>query len=193
MERTRCMLGHAGLPKAFWGEAVITANYLRNISPLIIFIGPDQSKKLDTRANLAAFIGYAANKEAYRLYDLTKRNVLLSRNVVFDESKVYKDRFTVSDSGFSLDIVPDSDTQDDWTTREVSELGTMSEGERTVDSENSSHEGVTEHGDLDVSQCIPARAGVDTRSRLQESHRAETVAQNPDPEPTVTGSSVATS
>jgi hypothetical protein len=93
---------------------------------------------------------------------------------------------------FSLDIVPDSDTQDDWTTREVSELGTMSEGERTVDSENSSHESVTEHGDLEVSQCIPARAGVVTRSRLQESHRAETVAQNPDPEPTVTGSSVAT-
>ena len=33
LERVRCMLLGAGLPKSFWGEAMTTAAYLINICP----------------------------------------------------------------------------------------------------------------------------------------------------------------
>jgi len=34
-KRVRCMLSHAKLPKSFWPEAMFTAVYLINLSPLV--------------------------------------------------------------------------------------------------------------------------------------------------------------
>ena len=33
VESARCMMEHAGLAKSYWGEAVMTANFLRNRCP----------------------------------------------------------------------------------------------------------------------------------------------------------------
>ncbi|KAK9329322.1 hypothetical protein V1520DRAFT_385870 [Lipomyces starkeyi] len=113
------------------------------------FIGLHKRKKLDTRANFVIFIGYAEKTKAYGLYEFQKHIVVLSRNVVFDESKLYKGRFSVSDSGFYLATVSDSETQ--------AEATPMSDNAPTVDI---SHEGVTQHADLDVGQCVPALQGI---------------------------------
>src|SRR6218665_666920 len=34
VEMTRCMLNDSGLPKKFWGEAIMTANHLQNRLPV---------------------------------------------------------------------------------------------------------------------------------------------------------------
>ena len=46
----------------------------------------NQVRKLDDRSRPRVFIGYADGAKAYRVYDLMSRCVLVSRDVVFDET-----------------------------------------------------------------------------------------------------------
>lgn len=113
MERTRSMLSEADLPEDLWGEAVVTANYLRIRSPtaggtatpfeLFFGIKPDVShlkvfgcrayihipkqlrRKLDSKAQRGVFVGYAANNKGYRV--LCDGDIVISRDAVFYENE----------------------------------------------------------------------------------------------------------
>ncbi|PSC73936.1 Gag-Pol poly [Micractinium conductrix] len=104
----------AGLPKHLWADAIVTANYLRNRSPLSgrdktpfeLFYGtkPDVSHlrifgatvfahtpsalrtKLDPVSQPGRLIGYAANRKGYKIL-LNSGAIITSRDVTFDESK----------------------------------------------------------------------------------------------------------
>ena len=95
MDRSRAMLLDAHLPQHLWAEAVVTANYIRNRSPVTsetktpweLFYGspPDVShmrvfgcnayahipktlrRKLDSVCEKGIFVGYAPNSKAYRV------------------------------------------------------------------------------------------------------------------------------
>ena len=96
LEKTRCMLFEAQMPIKFWGEALATANYLRNMTaaatsettPFEAFKGekPDigmlrtfgcvthvqvprttKRKKLDKRSFKAMFVGYEAGRKGWRV------------------------------------------------------------------------------------------------------------------------------
>jgi hypothetical protein len=112
MERVRAMLEDSQLGKEMWAEAVVTASYIRNRSPVTgqtktpweLFHGskPDVGqvrafgalayahvpkqlrKKLDSRAERGVMVGYATNTKGYRL-QLGNGTVIISRDVVFDE------------------------------------------------------------------------------------------------------------
>lgn len=109
-EKARAMLCEANLPKSLWGEAVNTANYLRNRSPaadrdctpyeLLFGKKPDISNlrtfgceayvhipkvkrgKLDNTAEKGIMVGYEPN--GYRIL-LDNNRVQLSRDVLFNE------------------------------------------------------------------------------------------------------------
>ena len=111
MESARSMLAHAGLPHCYWAEAVSTAAYLKNrtattafekvatpyerwygrkpnISNLRVFgcyahIPDSQRTKLDEKMR---FVGYSIQSKGYRLLDEKTRNVLVRRDVVFNET-----------------------------------------------------------------------------------------------------------
>lgn len=94
LERVRCMLSNANLPKEFWGEAVTTAVYLINRCPssAIEFKTPLEKwtgkppnlenlkvfgclayayckeGKLDNRAKKCLFLGYPTGVKGYRLW-----------------------------------------------------------------------------------------------------------------------------
>ena len=115
VELVRSMLHHKHLENKFWAEALSTACYIRNRvttrgipttnTPYELWKGvkPDLSllrvfgsrcwyatpkhkvHKLDSRANDAIMMGYAANTKAYRLWDTAKHKMVISRDVVFDE------------------------------------------------------------------------------------------------------------
>ena len=116
VETVRSMLSHANLPHRFWAEALSTAAYLRNRSPtkavngmtpyeawsgqkprvdhLRIFgcqafahIPKDERKKLDSKSKKCILMGYGTSTKGYRLYDLLKRKVIFSRDVIFNEQK----------------------------------------------------------------------------------------------------------
>src|ERR1044072_9168661 len=116
LERTRCMLSNAGLPKVFWAEAVNTACYLINRCPstaiglktpeemwsgapanyekLRIFGCPAYAHiregKLDARALKCIFLGYPDGVKGYELWWPEKRKCIISRDVTFNEAEMLK-------------------------------------------------------------------------------------------------------
>ena len=110
------MLSYAKLPKAFWGEALLIANYLQNRSPtkaisvnktpFEIWFGKQPSlsyikifgcqahvlvqretrMKLDSHSIEATLLGYCEQLKAYRLLNNDKKNIIISRDVIFNEN-----------------------------------------------------------------------------------------------------------
>uniref|UniRef100_A0A2N9IAG3 CCHC-type domain-containing protein n=1 Tax=Fagus sylvatica TaxID=28930 RepID=A0A2N9IAG3_FAGSY len=120
VEKVRCMLRMAKLPKSFWVEAVQTACYLINRSPSIsldfdipervwteedvsyahlkVFgcktfahVPKEQKLKLDDKATPCIFVGYGDEKFGYKLWDPKKKKMIRSRDVVFHENENIKD------------------------------------------------------------------------------------------------------
>ncbi|KAK3029811.1 hypothetical protein RJ639_038253 [Escallonia herrerae] len=121
MERARCTRIHADLPLQFWAAAVDTAVYLINkslasalnggipeeewsgkpvnYSFLRVFgciayahIDKEERKKLDSKSQKCVFIRYGGDEYSYRLWDYEHNKIIKSRNVIFNESRLYKHR-----------------------------------------------------------------------------------------------------
>ncbi|KAI3721795.1 hypothetical protein L2E82_32813 [Cichorium intybus] len=116
-EMARSMLQQKGMPDSFWAEGVAVAVYILNISPtkavwnqtpyeawsgnkpsvshLRIFgcichvLVTSARQKLDSKSQKHIFIGYCSKSKAYRLYDPLTGNIIISRNVVFDEAATW--------------------------------------------------------------------------------------------------------
>jgi transposase InsO family protein len=124
-EKARAMMSEANLPESLWGEAVNTANYLKNKSPTAnkdktpweLFFGkkPDLSNlrpfgceafvhipktkrsKLDDTAEKGIMVGYMPN--GYRIL-LDDNSVKESRDVVFKETATITHRSTGKEEQF---------------------------------------------------------------------------------------------
>ena len=118
MDMVRSMMHGAGLKKHFWGEAIQTANYLRNraptrglkesITPYEAYSGkkpnvenlrvwgcrcavhiPDtQRSKLDSKSWEGTLVGYSESQKGWRIWNPAKRQVIISRDVAFFEAEV---------------------------------------------------------------------------------------------------------
>ena len=112
MERVRAMLEDSQLSDQLWAEAIVTANFIRNRSPVTgetktpweLFHGtrpdvallrtfgvrayahvPDKlRKKLDSKAQRGVMVGYATNTKGYRVL-LDDHTIIISRDVMFNE------------------------------------------------------------------------------------------------------------
>uniref|UniRef100_A0AAV1THU1 Polyprotein n=1 Tax=Peronospora matthiolae TaxID=2874970 RepID=A0AAV1THU1_9STRA len=94
----RSMLHHAKLDKCFWAEAAMTAVYVKNRLPSpkiphktpfeIVYNSKPSEKRLkwDPKARAGLFLGYEEVSKAYRVYDIEAGQVMISRDVNFDES-----------------------------------------------------------------------------------------------------------
>ena len=117
LEKVRCMLSNAGLGKQFWAEAVMYASHLINRlpsaalngkTPLEVWSGKPindydtlhvfgstayyhvKESKLDPRAKKALFMGVTSGVKGYRLWCLSSKKIISSRDVTFDESAMLK-------------------------------------------------------------------------------------------------------
>ena len=115
---TRSMLKHTSMPNYLWGEAIWHATYLINRvatrslnaqTPYEVFKGRKPSvkhlrvfgcvghtkidaphlRKLDHRSRVLIHLGTEPGSKAYRLLDPTKRRIVVSRDVVFDEGRLW--------------------------------------------------------------------------------------------------------
>ena len=112
MERVRAMLSDAGLPPSLWGEAVYTACFLRNVSPMAgkdktpwelfyntkpnvsslrafgckayVHVPKEKRNKLSPRSQVGVLVGYPLGVKGYRVY-MGNRRVVTTRDVLFDE------------------------------------------------------------------------------------------------------------
>ena len=131
-ERARSMRIHAGLPKMFWAEAVNTAAYLINRGPSIpldgkipeevwsgkevnlshlrvfgcisyVHIDSAERSKLDAKSNKCVFVGDGDDEFGYRFWDYENRKIIRSRDVIFNENVMYKDRSIAESSSSSTE------------------------------------------------------------------------------------------
>ncbi|WVZ62982.1 hypothetical protein U9M48_012667 [Paspalum notatum var. saurae] len=135
ISRACCMLSNAGLNKHFWAEAASTACYLINRSPSItldkktpieVWSGSpaDYSQlrvfgctayahvdngKLEPRAIKCIFLGYQSGVKGYKLWNPQTQKVVLSRNVIFNETAMLSDNLSKNDNDAVQDAhIPDN-------------------------------------------------------------------------------------
>ena len=114
LEVARALRFQASLPLKFWGECVLTATYLINITPTpklsgkcpyeILFkklpsyshlrvfgslcyaLNSNKSKdKFESKAVRCVFLGYPHSQKSYKVFDLEKHKLFVSRDVIFYE------------------------------------------------------------------------------------------------------------
>ena len=117
LEKVRCMLSNAGFGKQFLVEAVMYASHLINRlpsaalngkTPLEVWSGKPindydtlhvfgstayyhvKESKLDPRAKKSLFMGVTLGVKGYRLWCLSSKKIISSRDVTFDESSMLK-------------------------------------------------------------------------------------------------------
>ena len=164
LERTRAMLGTAGLEKSFWAEAVNTACYVINMSPstaiglktpiemwngkkadysnLHIFGSPvyvmynaQETTKLDPKSRKCMFLGYADGVKGYRLWDPTSRKVIISRDVIFAEDKLQNDNNMETTIPETTKVYMEGESQQENLSEDELEHEIQEHGE-TVEQEN---------------------------------------------------------
>ena len=120
-ERARSMRLHSGLPKVFWVDAINITVYLINrglsipleyklleevwsekkvkLAHLKVFgcvsyvhVKSNDCSKLDVKAKKYFFIGYGDEQFDYRFWDEQNRKIIRSKNIVFDEKVLYKEK-----------------------------------------------------------------------------------------------------
>ena len=142
LERARCMLSNAGLPRRFWAEAVSTSCFLINRGPhsgihlktpyemwsgkpadysnlrafgCTVYYHVNEGK-LEPRAKRGVFVGYGEGVKGYRIWSSPENRVILSRNVVFDENSMFNPivkSVVVSENGSAKNQVELQVTQDE--------------------------------------------------------------------------------
>lgn len=119
MEMARSLLKSMKIPGRFWGEAVRHAVYLLNRLPTKVLgdVTPYESwtrrkpslghlkifgctaharnsaphmKKLDDRSKALVYFGVEEGSKAHRLFDPITNKIIVSRDVVFEESAVWR-------------------------------------------------------------------------------------------------------
>ena len=116
-EGVTCMLSEAKLPPFFWGEALSTFVYVRNRLPTAslpsnktpyevafgkkpslqhlrvfgcrayVMIQKDQRKSLQPHSMACIFLGYSEEIKGWRCYDPVSKKIIVSRDVIFNESE----------------------------------------------------------------------------------------------------------
>ncbi|KAG6578258.1 putative integrase [Phytophthora cinnamomi] len=149
----RSMLHYAGLDKTFWAEAAMTAIYIKNRLPspkspdktpfeivykskpnvkhMRIFgckayvLTPKEKRlKWDPKAREGIFMGYEERSKAYRVYDIEAGQVVISRDVTFDESSFDDSKAADGEEVNRLtDVFDDMQVSDDSGTRVFTQAG----------------------------------------------------------------------
>lgn len=140
VEKARCMMFDANLNTKFWAEAVTTAVYLINRLPVVgaaktpeelwsgvrpnlkylkvfgckamMHIPKQRRNKFDPKSTECIMMGYSEHSKAYRLFDLDKQTIVISRDVVFLEDRHVKNMEVINNTNNNSNyFLIDSETE----------------------------------------------------------------------------------
>ncbi|RDX88387.1 hypothetical protein CR513_30024, partial [Mucuna pruriens] len=132
IERVRCMLFEARLPKQLWGEAFYTTMHAINLNLAVslntgvpdkiwfgkdvkydhlqdfdckafVHVPKDERSKLDMKTRQCIFIGYGHDEYGYRMYDPVEKKLVRSRDVQFMEDQTIENIDAVKKSTLEKD------------------------------------------------------------------------------------------
>ena len=133
MRMTRSILKAMECPNYLWGEAVRHSTYLidrvatrvlesmtpyealkkkkPSVAHIRVFgcisyanVVTPHLKKLDSRSRMLVHLGIELGSKAYRLYDPTNRKIVVSRDVIFDENKMWNWKSNSEDSEGTFNV-----------------------------------------------------------------------------------------
>ncbi|RVW74857.1 Retrovirus-related Pol polyprotein from transposon TNT 1-94 [Vitis vinifera] len=92
------------LPEEVWSGKEVKFSHLKVFGCVsYVHIDSDARSKLDAKSKICFFIGYGDEKFGYRFWDEQNRIIIRSRNVIFNEQVMYKDRSTVTSDVTEID------------------------------------------------------------------------------------------
>eukprot|EP00171_Calliarthron_tuberculosum_P022896 IDg22896t1 len=104
----RSMLLHKNVSQDLWADAVVTA------AKCWYKLNDPRVRGLDSRTSEAIFLGYATNQKGYKLLNESKGEIIVSRDVKFDENSSLNAE--ISDpSKIAEDTEPDEDSSPSYT------------------------------------------------------------------------------
>lgn len=178
VEKAKCMLFDAALKKGFWAEAINTAVYIINRLPtksnlkspeemwtgkkpdvshfrifgteVMMHIPKEKRRKWDKKAEKGIFMGYELDTKGYRIYSLSKKHVVIRRDVKFmneGENSTIEDNFKKKSSFIQLSEILNSSDENENSNGQVpvisDEAGEMEQFDEVGDverlSENASN------------------------------------------------------
>ncbi|GAU38467.1 hypothetical protein TSUD_151900 [Trifolium subterraneum] len=125
-------------PEEAWSGIKPSVHHFRVFGCLAYAHIPDnQRKKLNNKNIKCVLLGLSDESKAYKLYDPLERRIIVSRDVVFDESKGWeydqKNKEEVGNSDFTNDISDDEVVPATNTNDEVIETGDVNDGNYSTD------------------------------------------------------------
>ena len=174
IEKVRSMLSHACLSRRFWGEAMLSAVQVINLSPssalngetpekvwsgrnksykhlkvigckAFVHIPSDERFKLDPKSKACIYLSSGEDKFGYKLFDPVNKKVLRSRDVVFMEDKTIKDIDSTIEEDLNTELV-DMESDDD--SESDSEIAVqIRDGNTAVETNHSSNDPETDEDD----------------------------------------------
>ena len=83
-------------PKEVWSSKEVKFSHLKVFCCVsYVHIDSDAYSKLNAKSKICFYIGYGDEKFGYRFWDEQNRKVIRTRNVIFNEQVMYKNRSTV--------------------------------------------------------------------------------------------------
>ena len=84
------------LPEKAWSGKEVKFSHLK-VFDCVSYVHIDfvACSKLDVKSKICFFIGYDDEKFSYRFWDEQNRIIIKSRNVIFNEQVIYKNRSTI--------------------------------------------------------------------------------------------------
>lgn len=142
VEKSKCLLFDADLPKKFWAEAVNTAVYLRNRtvasglnnktpfelwfgrkpdvshirifgSKIMVHIPKEKRLKWDKKAVNCILVGYSENVKGYRIYNPVKNTISTSRDIIVIEEGMNRSNVTINISNIDPEIKEEIKSEED--------------------------------------------------------------------------------
>ncbi|CAL8085699.1 unnamed protein product [Prunus armeniaca] len=140
VEMAKAMLHDKSMPYFLWAEAVHTAVYILNRSPAkalhnitpfeaysgrkpgighlkvfgslcYVHVPPERRQKLDAKSVKGVFVGYATCEKGYRVFDPSTKKLILSRDVIFYETKSWNWKET-SENSVAVTYIPNQPPYD---------------------------------------------------------------------------------
>ena len=92
------------LPKEVWSGKEVKFSYLKVFGCVsYVHIDFDARSKLDAKSKIYFFFGYGDENFGYRFWDEQNRKIIKSRNVIFNEQVMQKDRSTIVSDVIEID------------------------------------------------------------------------------------------
>ncbi|GAU50271.1 hypothetical protein TSUD_131240 [Trifolium subterraneum] len=143
LNMVRSMLASKHVPKNFWPDALKWATYVMNRSPTTsvkdlspeeawsgvkpfvlhfrvfgclayVHVPKNQRKKLDNRSIKCVLLGLSDESKAYKLYDPVEKEIMISKDVVFDEAKGWdwENRETRKSNNTDFDLLDETSAEE---------------------------------------------------------------------------------